>query len=109
MKPLSITALALGWLLLVGTGSVATAAGSEPVALHLGQQLEAGKAGSTASAWNQVYQRWLAWLQAGPLERPQAAQQLSTALQDLDQVWQAAEEQAPPFFYAIDTATRMQA
>lgn len=61
-------------------------------------------------AWNNATASWRILRQAPPAERQEAARQLALALQALERAWQMrqnAEDGERPFFYAIDTATRI--
>lgn len=96
-------------MLLLGSASVAYAVDNEQQVLADGREqlFDPVQEAVTISAWDQVYHLWLAWLQADPAERLQAAQRLNVALQELERAWQSDQDE--PFFYAIDTATRMKA
>lgn len=73
-------------------------------------KLEGASIADLASAWRQVAQGWQQLQTATATQWQAAALNLEDALRTLESAWQAQQEieaETPPFFYAIDTATRM--
>jgi len=64
---------------------------------------------SVSQAWTDASMRWRILQEAAPAEQQEAARQLALALRALEHAWQKqrTENDERPFFYAIDTATRM--
>ncbi len=76
-----------------------------------------GQASARVSeAWREANEEWQELKAAAEQEWAEARQEMDRALQELQQAWEAREpvgraqqEADPPFFYAIDMATRMTA
>ncbi|HEX5515747.1 MAG TPA: hypothetical protein VFY81_15210 [Gammaproteobacteria bacterium] len=114
-------------LLMVGLGTLAlaTSAVAQSPASELGgsdqdcvrsqitiwqQRLSGANDIAVSKAWNSVVTRWQVLQAATPAGRQEATQQLARALEALERAWQEqgyGENDARPFFYAIDAVTRM--
>jgi type VI protein secretion system component VasF len=109
----------------LGTLAFATSAIAQPPASELGgsdqnsvrsqitiwqQRLSGANDIAVSKAWNSVVTHWQALQAATPAGRQEATRQLARALEALEHAWQEqghGENDARPFFYALDAVTRM--
>jgi hypothetical protein len=110
--------ITLGFALAMTTGTAVAASPAQETAPYqedtLQQRLDTWRqrvdAGSSSNpalvpAWQLVEQRWRRLQAATPERRQSIADNLEAALQALENAWQ----NPPPYFYAIDLATRQHA